>query len=188
MKSAGAAGKAAAEAVNPTAEEAHWRDNYTREPYYEQGRSYDDYGPAAERLQVPHPVHRQRRAGAPRSLPVPAPRVVGPIKRRHAVQVDWAFPIHGNLRGHAQIFHGYGESLIDYNFRSTRFGLGLSIVQRSAAVMGHALTLRSVPGRGTCFGLVVPQVTDHRRDVGPLAGLRAGLLAAQDAASFAAPQ
>lgn len=42
----GLAGKAAAEAVNPTAEEAHWRENYTREPYYEQGRSYDDYGPA----------------------------------------------------------------------------------------------------------------------------------------------
>lgn len=42
----GLAGKAAAEAVNPTAEEAHWREHYTREPYYEQGRSFDDYGPA----------------------------------------------------------------------------------------------------------------------------------------------
>lgn len=42
----GLAGKAAAEVVNPTAEEAHWRDNYTREPYYQQGRSFDDYGPA----------------------------------------------------------------------------------------------------------------------------------------------
>ena len=42
----GLAGRAAAEAVNPTAEEAHWRENYTREPYYEQGRSFDDYGPA----------------------------------------------------------------------------------------------------------------------------------------------
>jgi uncharacterized protein (TIGR02284 family) len=42
----GLAGKAAAEAINPTAEEAHWRENYTREPYYEQGRSFDDYGPA----------------------------------------------------------------------------------------------------------------------------------------------
>ncbi len=42
----GLAGKAAAEAVNPTAEEAHWRDNYTREPYYEQGRNFDDYAPA----------------------------------------------------------------------------------------------------------------------------------------------
>jgi uncharacterized protein (TIGR02284 family) len=42
----GLAGKAAAEAVNPTAEEAHWRDNYTREPYYEKGRTFDDYRPA----------------------------------------------------------------------------------------------------------------------------------------------
>lgn len=42
----GLAGKAAAEAVNPTAEEAHWREQYMREPYYEQGRSFDDYGPA----------------------------------------------------------------------------------------------------------------------------------------------
>lgn len=42
----GLAGKAAAEAVNPTAEEAHWRDNYTKEPYYQSGRSFDDYGPA----------------------------------------------------------------------------------------------------------------------------------------------
>jgi uncharacterized protein (TIGR02284 family) len=42
----GLAGKAAAESVNPTAEEAHWRENYSREPYYEQGRSFDDYAPA----------------------------------------------------------------------------------------------------------------------------------------------
>ena len=42
----GLAGRTAAEAVNPTAEEAHWRENYMREPYYEQGRSFDDYAPA----------------------------------------------------------------------------------------------------------------------------------------------
>ncbi len=42
----GLAGKSAAEGVNPTAEEAYWRDTYNREPYYEAGRSYDDYGPA----------------------------------------------------------------------------------------------------------------------------------------------
>ncbi len=42
----GLAGKAAGEAVNPTAEEAYWRENYSREPYYEKGRSYDDYAPA----------------------------------------------------------------------------------------------------------------------------------------------
>src|SRR4051812_8636343 len=42
----GLAGRAAAEAIDPTAEEAHWRDNFNREPYYQQGRSYDDYAPA----------------------------------------------------------------------------------------------------------------------------------------------
>ena len=42
----GLAGKALGEAINPTAEEAFWRDNYSKEPYYESGRTFDDYGPA----------------------------------------------------------------------------------------------------------------------------------------------
>ncbi len=42
----GLAGKGAAEAVNPTAEDAYWRDNYANEPYYATGRGYDDYEPA----------------------------------------------------------------------------------------------------------------------------------------------
>lgn len=42
----GLAGKATAEAINPTAEEAYWRDNYTGEPYYEKGREWDEYAPA----------------------------------------------------------------------------------------------------------------------------------------------
>jgi uncharacterized protein (TIGR02284 family) len=42
----GLAGKAAGEAVNPTAEEAYWRDNYSREAYYEKGRAFDEYAPA----------------------------------------------------------------------------------------------------------------------------------------------
>ena len=40
------AGKAVAEAYSPEAEDAHWRERYTQEPYYQSGRSYDDYGPA----------------------------------------------------------------------------------------------------------------------------------------------
>ncbi|MBE7941840.1 MULTISPECIES: PA2169 family four-helix-bundle protein [Ramlibacter] len=42
----GLAGRAAAQAVDPQREESHWRDNYDKEPYYEKGRSYDDYAPA----------------------------------------------------------------------------------------------------------------------------------------------
>lgn len=44
----GLAGKAAAEAVNPTAEDAYWRETYDREPYYVGGRTYDQYRPAYE--------------------------------------------------------------------------------------------------------------------------------------------
>jgi uncharacterized protein (TIGR02271 family) len=39
----GLAGKGAAEAVNPTAEEAYWRENYAREPYVDKTKSYDEY-------------------------------------------------------------------------------------------------------------------------------------------------
>ncbi len=42
----GLAGKAVAEGVNPTDEENHWRERYTQEPYYQQGRGFEDYGPA----------------------------------------------------------------------------------------------------------------------------------------------
>lgn len=42
----GLVGKGAAEAVNPTVEEAYWRGNYNREPYFERGYTYDDYHPA----------------------------------------------------------------------------------------------------------------------------------------------
>ena len=42
----GVGGKAVAETINPTAEEAYWREQYTKEPYYETGKGYDDYAPA----------------------------------------------------------------------------------------------------------------------------------------------
>jgi hypothetical protein len=44
----GLAGKAAAESLNPTQEDAYWRDAYVREPYYVSGRTYEQYRPAYE--------------------------------------------------------------------------------------------------------------------------------------------
>ena len=44
----GLGGKAVAENVNPTAEDAYWRESYNREAYVQPGSSYDDYGPAYE--------------------------------------------------------------------------------------------------------------------------------------------
>lgn len=44
--SAGAAAGSVAAPIDPTAEEAYWRTQYTREPYYERGYTFDDYYPA----------------------------------------------------------------------------------------------------------------------------------------------
>jgi hypothetical protein len=41
----GLAGKAIAEKIDPTAEEAYWRTQYAHEPYYERGYTFDDYYP-----------------------------------------------------------------------------------------------------------------------------------------------
>lgn len=42
----GLAGKGVAEAIDPTREDAYWRNNYVGRTYVEKGSSFDDYGPA----------------------------------------------------------------------------------------------------------------------------------------------
>lgn len=52
---------------------------------------------------------------------------------RGSLQFDLSYPVFADqpsgLRWYAQLFHGYGETLLDYNHRQTSLGLGLTLFQ-----------------------------------------------------------
>ncbi len=50
-----------------------------------------------------------------------------PASEGDAVQLTWSYPISKYLRIYAQYWNGYGESLIDYQVRTERFGLGIAL-------------------------------------------------------------
>jgi len=56
----------------------------------------------------------------------------------------------------AHIFQEYFQLSNPQRDRSQGLGLGLAIVDRLARLLGHPLTVRSVPGKGTVFSLDVP--------------------------------
>lgn len=43
-----------------------------------------------------------------------------------ALELNWSFPMSRRVRWFVQYFNGYGESLIDYNARVNRFGIGVA--------------------------------------------------------------
>lgn len=47
---------------------------------------------------------------------------------RGSLELNYVFPINGNLRGHVQFFSGYGETMIDYRHYQNTFGIGISLI------------------------------------------------------------
>ena len=52
----------------------------------------------------------------------------GGSRQHGSARFSWSFPVAGNLRGYAELFKGYGESIIDYNHDATYLGVGVSLL------------------------------------------------------------
>ena len=67
-----------------------------------------------------------------------------------------------------QVFEEFVQLDNPQRDRRQGLGLGLAIVRRSAALLGHALGLRSRPGRGSCFWIELPSASAALRPVAPV--------------------
>ena len=48
-----------------------------------------------------------------------------PKTEKGGMQLDYVYPLSDNINGYVQLFHGYGESIIDYNHKNTAVGMGI---------------------------------------------------------------
>ncbi|EGZ46177.1 phospholipase A [Neisseria wadsworthii] len=48
-----------------------------------------------------------------------------PKTGKGAIETGYAFPVKGKLKAYVRSFHGYGESLIDYNHKQSGIGIGV---------------------------------------------------------------
>jgi phospholipase A1 len=46
-------------------------------------------------------------------------------KNRGALQLEWSIPLFERVSGYLQYYVGYGENLLDYNYRVNRIGFGV---------------------------------------------------------------
>lgn len=90
------------------------------------------------------------------------------LRRRHGAAGQWRLQVIDTGIDPAwqqQVFDDFVQIDNPQRQRSQGLGLGLAIVRRLAALLGHPLRLRSVPGRGTCVSLGLQEATGG--DAGP---------------------
>ncbi len=46
-----------------------------------------------------------------------------------SVQGEWSYALTEDLKLHLQVFHGYGESMLDYNHEQTTIGIGITLLE-----------------------------------------------------------
>lgn len=44
-----------------------------------------------------------------------------------AIELNYSYPFSKKVRGYVQLFHGYGETLLDYNHKNSRLGIGFML-------------------------------------------------------------
>lgn len=90
--------------------------------------------------------------------------VIGCRRRHGAVSIEVADTGIGIDDDHRDaIFEEFYQIDNHARDRTLGLGLGLSIVQRLARLIGARITLRSRPGRGSCFGVILPTASDPAR-------------------------
>ncbi len=53
-----------------------------------------------------------------------------PISQKGALQIDYVHPITQGVSGYVQLFHGYGQSIVDYNHNAGSVGFGIMLNER----------------------------------------------------------
>ena len=105
-------------------------DNWTLalEPWYrlKPSRSVDD-NPDIERYLGHGEFKAVYNAAGTHALGVTLMNNLRNEHNRTSVEVNWSFPVSSSMKAHIQYYNGYGESLIDYNERTHRIGLGVSL-------------------------------------------------------------
>jgi phospholipase A1 len=89
--------------------------------------SREDDNPDIERYLGHANYYLIRKFGEDRTLSLRLMNNLRSDNNKTSVEIGYSFPMGDTVKGFFQYYNGYGESLIDYNERIQRFGLGIMI-------------------------------------------------------------